>query len=208
MAKKYYGQNDENIYRFDANAAYDLSHFDASRSNTAPQKEVQPRKVPKLELVDQPVTKTYNQLRREERQGLIKAMKVMVVSMLLFGLLGTVIYGETQKNQITREISKAQTQLNAAKSDNTRLSMALNSIVSLDNIEQYATEKLGMVKIPNQQISYINLEEENIAKKAEKEKLAAEKDAKDEIQKNDNDLPPATSENNSDVVANAEESNN
>lgn len=174
MAKNYYNQQNTSAYGFDANAAYDLSHFQATHS-AAPARKVEPRILPKLELVDQPVVKTRNQIRREERNGLIKSMKVILVSMLMFGLLGTLIYGETQKNQLTREISKTQTQLNIAKSENTRLNMMLNSIVSLDNIEQYATEKLGMVKVQNQQISYINIAEETAAKKATEEKEAQEK---------------------------------
>lgn len=174
MAKNYYNQPNTSTYGFDANAAYDLSRFQATHS-AAPAKKAQPRILPKLELVDQPVAKSKNQLRREERQGLMKSMKVILISALLFGLLGTMIYGETQKNQLTREISKTQTQLNVAKSESTRLNMMLNSIVSLDNIEQYATEKLGMVKAQNQQISYINIAQETADKKAAEEKAAQDK---------------------------------
>lgn len=143
-----------NRLRFDANAAYDLSGFEAERAR--PVREEEPYRRPELKVADERKPKTRAQLRTEEVRGYKVSAKVVAVAVILFAMLAAVLYGESMKNQLSHEISTLQNQLNVAKSENTRLNMELNALVSIEKIDQYATEKLGMVKMSKYQIEYID----------------------------------------------------
>lgn len=54
-------------------------------------------------------------------------------------------------------LAKLEKQLTVAQSENTRLNMELDSRVSLDNVETYARDVLGMSKQERYQIEYIDL---------------------------------------------------
>ena len=43
--------------------------------------------------------------------------------------------------------------------EDVRLNMELEAMVSLKNIEEYATEELGLTKLENSQVSYVTLDE-------------------------------------------------
>lgn len=141
--------------RFDANAAYNLSAFEVQRPSLYPEEEPLYRK-PDLKVADERQKKSKSELRAEEVKGYKVSAKVVAVAVILFAMLAAVLYGESTKNQITHEINSINKQLNVAKSESTRLNMELNALVSIDQIEQYATEKLGMVKMNKYQIEYVN----------------------------------------------------
>ena len=49
----------------------------------------------------------------------------------------------------------------AVEKENSQLELAIESSLNLSNIEQQAKEQLGMQKLTNQQIVYVNLEKDD-----------------------------------------------
>ena len=67
------------------------------------------------------------------------------------------------------ELADQKAALQTAQSENVRLQMKFNSIMSIDNIDEYAQTKLGMVKRENYQIRYFDLAEDEGTKTVQKD---------------------------------------
>lgn len=156
MANRYYDPKKVNQAHFDANAAYSLSGFEVERPRPSYEEEERRYRKPDLKVADQPQQKTKAEIRSEEVRSYKVSAKVVAVALILFAMLAAVLYGENMKNQLTHEIAGIEKKLDIANSENTRLNMQLNALVSIDKIEQYATEQLGMVKLNKYQIAYVN----------------------------------------------------
>ena len=59
------------------------------------------------------------------------------------------------------ELSLKTQELELAQSENVRLQMHFNSMMSMDKIEEYAQSQLGMVKRENYQVSYFDISKED-----------------------------------------------
>ena len=117
----------------------------------APQGE--PRRAPQPRVIEKSPAK----IRAEERRANFKAMKFVAISLVFFALLAFRIYCMVQVDDLNRELSKINSQIEIVESENTRLNMELDSIISLEKVDEFAKNELGMVKVENYQISYINL---------------------------------------------------
>ena len=67
-----------------------------------------------------------------------------------------VVFTYAKKNELTREISRLKTNIAVAQSENISLNAELEAMVSVSQIDAYAVEKLGMVKVDPSQIKYID----------------------------------------------------
>ena len=68
------------------------------------------------------------------------------------------------------ELADERTALKTAQSENVRLQMQFNSLMSMDKIEEYAQTKLGMVKRESYQVRYFDMsEDDNNTKSAQKD---------------------------------------
>lgn len=103
------------------------------------------------------VTKTKKQLRAEEFRSTKKATKALVICSIFFLLIGFQIYNQVQVDELDRQLDSINQQIEVVDSENTRLNMELDSIISLDKVDDYAQNVLGMVKVENYQVSYIDL---------------------------------------------------
>jgi hypothetical protein len=66
--------------------------------------------------------------------------------------------GNARIAEVDTDITNTQTTLADKKSDYVNLQVKLESRMSLDKVEQYATKKLGLAKIQNYQITYLNVD--------------------------------------------------
>ena len=73
---------------------------------------------------------------------------------MLFGTLFTY----AKKNEYTREIANLKTELSREVNQNICTNAELEALVTIDQIEDYAVNKLGMVKLQSDQIRYIDVE--------------------------------------------------
>ena len=86
-----------------------------------------------------------------------KSVKVFAVMALLFSMLSVKIYCNVVLDETTKEITKLEQKLAVEKSEAVRLQMAIDSIVSVKNVDEYAENVLGMMKMEPGRESYINL---------------------------------------------------
>lgn len=89
-----------------------------------------------------------------------------VFSMLSYIIIGTTVvgsmlYGQVQLNEVTSGINMATKQLNESESVYTQLQVKVESKLSLGAVEEYARNNLQMEKINPYQIEYITLSKED-----------------------------------------------
>ncbi len=133
--------------------AYDLSLFDMS----APQK-VAEEKRKEFEVV-KPIKKTKEQIHLENVKDAKLVLRVALVSLILFTLIGMQIFANLRLNEFTALYNQQQNRLQIAQSENTRLKMEFDSMVAPEKIAELAESKLGMVQRENYQVSFFDLSE-------------------------------------------------
>ncbi len=90
-----------------------------------------------------------------------QALKILIVSALALALFFVVINSYVQLNEVYSDISAANTQLNELRSENVRMQTELEGQASIRNIKEYAEERLGLKKIDQSQIQYIQIQTED-----------------------------------------------
>lgn len=90
-----------------------------------------------------------------------QALKILIVSALTLTLFLFVINSYVQLNEVYSDISAASTRLNELRSENVRMQTELEGQASIRNIKEYAEEKLGLQKIDQSQIQYIQIQTED-----------------------------------------------
>ena len=109
-------------------------------------------------------------IKKLERSEAKKAAKNTNAFRLVLGMLyvvelcGARLFARTELIREDKEMRSAEKELSSVDSDNERLSLQLDSELSLSAIEQKATEEDGMVKADHNQINYIKVEKENKVK--------------------------------------------
>lgn len=83
------------------------------------------------------------------------------VAVIFFSLFACVLGLNGQIDANIAEINKVETKINEAKSDQIRLEAELDAAVSIDKIDDYALNVLGMIKLEDYKITYIGEQEEN-----------------------------------------------
>ena len=152
--------------------AYNFSLFDSLDYGTsAPQiiPEIEPVKAPSRKKAAAKTTKTAkktnvkdsaSQKAASKRSALYSAviMSVAVIVVALFA--GTISLNSALDEKVTR-INMVQAQIDESKSEQVRLESQLDSLVSIDRLDDYAVNVLGMVKLEDYKITYINNSEDN-----------------------------------------------
>ena len=127
-------------YAYSADASYALEAFNAHRTAAAPAYQP-PRQQRKREVLDG------------------KQAAILVVSVLVpLGMLGGVLFTFAQKNKLNHEVASINRQISEAQSESTRLNSQLDALVSVEMIDQYAVEKLGMSKMQSGQMRYVDVD--------------------------------------------------
>jgi len=139
---------------------YDFSLFEmktGSAANVSTAPKVSPEeKRPQMRVV-------VNRNKKPEARVLANGMrrnsvaKAGAVLLIMLVALGMMIYLQAKLDNVNRQVARTQQTLEETKSETVRLQMELNSIVSIDKVEDYAVNTLGMVKIESGQVEYIDL---------------------------------------------------
>lgn len=121
--------------------AYDMSLFDTSK-----RKEQQiPEKKPELKIAASSVAKAG------------KPVVVAVIAAVFLAVFVMFLYSKATLSEVNLRISNATQTLQSAQNINTALNNQLSGSVSLDNVEQYAVNELGMQKISSAQEKYVEM---------------------------------------------------
>ena len=82
----------------------------------------------------------------------------IIASCAVITIVCLMISSQVKITELTEQVTKAQTQLSEEQSEYTQLTMRVEASLSLDQVNDYATKKLGMTPTENYQIQYINME--------------------------------------------------
>lgn len=94
-----------------------------------------------------------------KRGSVVKLFFAALLALLVFFL---VIYGRVETNQLYRQISDQNQKLEIAQSENVRMKSELESKMTLKNVEEYAEKVLGLQKLDNSQIKYVQTQTDDI----------------------------------------------
>lgn len=128
-------------------SAYDISLFESAIPQRAPEPIQEPRVVRRK-------PKTKQQLKREAIASALNAAKIFLVAILLFSMFGGILYSRVTLTLHKRDGENSKIALEAARSENVRLTMELDSLVSDETVDDYAVNVLGMQKLERYQIHY------------------------------------------------------
>lgn len=131
---------------YKSNVAYDFSLF-------APEEEPE-------QLEQQPKEQKIVKKRSKAISKPVKPatlVKWVFVSLFVMLSLVSIMVGNIKITQLSDEITLTQKQLDTSKSVQVSLNSKLESRMSLTKVEDYAVNKLGLVKIQPYQIQYVHL---------------------------------------------------
>lgn len=152
-------QQNSNAYTYNRNAK-----VIAYNGSAAPKMKPVPQKRPNLELV-QKTRQTAAQVRQQTAADTKRAIKIMFISIAILMFMAVAIYSRVQLDEINREIKSVENKIELAESDAIKINNELNAIVSINNVEDYAANQLGMVKVQDYQVVYVDLSAEDYVAK-------------------------------------------
>ena len=128
------------------NVAYDLSMYE---SLLEPKHERQARPQQQAKTV-----------KLKNKKAFRTALSVLSIAVVISMVIG-IVYTNSQITEITTDISAVQKEITELESEKAYLNFTLESRMSLNEIEEYAINVLGMVKMDSTQVEYIEIESEN-----------------------------------------------
>lgn len=148
--------NDFRSY-YPVNTSTALEAFNVTRSSAAPQLE--PKTGKKLSVRPNTKKKSRAEIKAEQKAAFKTSALLLTTVVLFVAMVSGVLYTYVRKNELTRSISSIKSQITMAESDNISLNAQLEAMVSMSQIEDYAVNNLGMVKLQASQIVYIDTSE-------------------------------------------------
>lgn len=133
---------------------YDFDAFSPARKREEQQKR------PRLTKVE-PVAKTQEEIKAESGVIFVRTVRTVALALVFTVLAAVNIFAYCQVDLQDRNYDKLTEQYEMIQSENTRLSMELNSMVSLEQIEKVAVEQLRLVKLDASEIEYVKLSQGN-----------------------------------------------
>ena len=140
------------------NTRYNIELFEPAAprtASTAP--KIRPKNSrPELKVLEKP-RMTAAQIKAQNARSLRNTLKIIAVAGICLFFFAIVIYSTLQLDEINRDIASVDQKISIAKSEKVRLDMELDSIISMDKVEDYAANTLGMSKVQDYQVIYVDL---------------------------------------------------
>ena len=127
--------------------AYDFELFEPK-----PRVKETPKKSNVIEIPREKLQKN-----RQTRIGLGRIIPAVLSLVMLAGILGAFIFGQAQLTELTTSIDKAQKTLQEEQGIYKQLKIKSDSRFSLKTVETYASQKLGMDKTSQSQVTTVQL---------------------------------------------------
>ena len=102
--------------------------------------------------------KTNKKKLQQERK---KHRQIITYVVLGFAVLFAISYRNAQIDESFEKVQEYKKELASIEKENSQMKLAIESSLNLSSIEQQAKEQLGMQKLTNQQIVYVNLEKDD-----------------------------------------------
>lgn len=118
------------------------------------------RAINKSEIKDnKPEKKVKNKKTKPKKKySTARITGLIIASCAVIAIVCLMISSQVKITELTEQVTKGQTQLAEEQSEYTQLTMRVEASLSLDQVNDYATKKLGMTPTENYQIQYINME--------------------------------------------------
>ena len=114
---------------------------------------VRPRQSEKPHLV--PPKKPQSSRRTQSAAvSALRVVRIALICLAAFTMLSLLIYQRAQIASLNVERVRVEEQLSKAKSETVRLDAQFKSMVSVESVEDYAKNKLGMVKRSGYQVHF------------------------------------------------------
>ena len=147
--------------------ALDLDLFDNTKNGYVPVESKKKKiEAPKL-IQSKPIS--FEQAQTEIKASRIAALRAGVIAIVALLILGSLIYSRVMLTNYQSELADQKAALKTEQSENVRLQMQFNSLMSMDKIEEYAQTKLGMVKRESYQVRYFDMSEDDNTETAQKD---------------------------------------
>lgn len=147
--------------------ALDLDLFDNTKNGYVPvERKKKKIEAPKL-IQSKPIS--FEQAQTEIKASRIAALRAGVIAIVALLILGSLIYSRVMLTNYQSELADQKAALKTEQSENVRLQMQFNSLMSMDKIEEYAQTKLGMVKRESYQVRYFDMLEDDNTETAQKD---------------------------------------
>ena len=147
------------MYNDNSNLAYDLSLFDTDEETEKKRREREKQKKEQQEKTK------LSQKRSIGRNG--SAIGALVAVSFAMIIAFSVLYSKLQISEYTSKISESKSEIEQMERENVRLRSELDSMYTLDNVEQIASQELGLQKTQSSQITFITLNTEEMTEVAE-----------------------------------------
>ena len=147
--------------------ALDLDLFDNTKNGYVPvERKKKKIEAPKL-IQSKPIS--FEQAQTEIKASRIAALRAGVIAIVALLILGSLIYSRVMLTNYQSELADQKAALKTEQSENVRLQMQFNSLMSMDKIEEYAQTKLGMFKRESYQVRYFDMSEDDNTETAQKD---------------------------------------
>mgnify|MGYP003547121617 CR=1 FL=1 len=142
------------------NSAYAFDMFE-TRERVVPRNNTRTAAAPDVRKEPAVLKKVPERSERYKRNLEISATKTMVMMLTLalfsFSMICMHVTAGAQRYELTKQIESVEKDLAAARSEQVRLNAELNSLTSITKIDSFATGILGMTKLENYQVEYVDL---------------------------------------------------
>lgn len=152
------------------NSAYEYAHNNNARRYGHGYRYHEPERKPQPpeETPEQKRASNITMRKTPPKRG--SASKVLLIAFSVFSICFVVISGKVETSKIYRQISSAEQNLESVQSENVRLQSELEGKMTLKNVEEYAVEVLGLQKLNNTQIEYVETQTDDVVVIPEEEK--------------------------------------
>lgn len=99
--------------------------------------------------------------KRASRMQALRRFRVTAASLILVGMVVTLLSCNARLTELTGEIQATQKELTTSQSTYDYLQGQLEGISTMKNVEEIAVDQLGMTKLDASQITYVTLENQN-----------------------------------------------
>lgn len=99
--------------------------------------------------------------KKASRVEALKRFRVTAASLILVGMVVTLLSCNARLTELTGEIQATQKELTTSQSTYDYLQGQLEGISTMKNVEEIAVDQLGMTKLDASQITYVTLENQN-----------------------------------------------
>ena len=140
-----------------SSAAYDLSLFEERRDNTVrlealPERE--PRREEQQAAREKVVELPQQGKQKKPRRHFLRRGAAVLCFGVIFSTVTLVVYNQVQINTTTQQLEEAE-------SLEVQLNMEASQQMNGSQVEEYATQELGMKKVVSDQVTYVNVAEED-----------------------------------------------